>query len=103
MAAQPLTFLVKIDGLTGNSTIKGYEGYFAIDEFTFGELSQLSNGGGGGGVGKALLDPLVLDFSGMPEGLATVLKDAVTGQHVKTLDLVGLSTGKDVQKVYDLK
>ena len=48
MAAQPLTYLVKIDGLTGNSTIKGYEGYFAIDEFTFGELSQLSNGGGGG-------------------------------------------------------
>src|SRR5439155_177819 len=103
MAAQPLTYLVKIDGLTGNSTIKGYEGYFTIDEFTFGELSQLANGGGGAGVGKALLDPLVLDFAGMPEGLATVLKDAVTGKHIKTLDLVGLSTGKDVQKVYDLK
>src|SRR5437763_917145 len=102
MAAQPLTYLVKIDGLTGNSTIKGYEGYFAIDEFTFGELSQLSNGGGGGGIGKALLDPLVLDFAGMPEALATLLQDATNGRHIKTLDLVGPTTGKDMQKVYDL-
>src|SRR5437868_14420248 len=74
-----------------------------MDEETLVELSQHANGGGGAGVGKALLDPLVLDFAGMPEGLATLLQDAVTGQHIKTLDLVGLSTGKDVQKVHDLK
>src|SRR5256885_3496102 len=93
---------MKIDGMRGESPRRCYDCYSTVDESSCGELRQAS-GGGGGGIGKALLDPLVLDFAGMPEGLATVLKDAVTGKHIKTLDLVGLSTGKDEQKVYDLK
>ena len=47
MASQPLTYLLKIDGVLGDSTIKGYEGYFTVDEFTFTELTRLANGGSG--------------------------------------------------------
>ena len=36
----PLTYLLKIDGVTGNSTIDGYVGWFTVDEYTFGVLSH---------------------------------------------------------------
>ena len=38
-----LTYLLKVDGVTGDSTIKGYEGYFTVDEFTFNEFTRLAN------------------------------------------------------------
>ena len=63
MPSQPLTYLLKIDGVLGDSTIKGYEGYFTVDEFTFTELTRLANGGGGAGVGRTQFDPLMVDIA----------------------------------------
>jgi type VI protein secretion system component Hcp len=102
---QKLTYLVKIDGVAGDSTLKDYTDYLTVDEFTFGELTKLSgNTGGGAGTGKAQLDPLVVDLAGEPAGLATLLKDAAAGSHISNLDLVGLSTvGGKASQVYDLK
>src|ERR1700738_2554131 len=104
MANQPLTYLLKIDGVTGDSTIDGYQGYFGVDEFTFNELTRLASGGGGGGAGKAQFDPLVGDIAGLSPGLVTLLKDAATGKHIKSVELVGLKPagGGELQKVYDL-
>src|SRR5258705_3466512 len=103
--AQPLTFLLKIDGITGDSTIEGYEGYFTVDEFTFTELTRLANGGGGAGAGRAQFDPLMVDIAGLSPGLVTLLKDAATGKHIPSVELVGSQAGGkgDLQKVYDLK
>ena len=101
--AGSLQYLLKIDGVTGDSTIKGYEGYFTVDEFTFNELTQLSAAAGGGGAGKAQFDPLMVDIAGLSPGLATLLKDAVNGTHIKTVELVGLhATDGGLQKAYDL-
>jgi hypothetical protein len=66
--AQPLTYLLKVDGITGDSTISGYQGYFTVDEFTFNELTRLANGGGGAGAGKAQFDPLMVDIAGLSPG-----------------------------------
>jgi type VI protein secretion system component Hcp len=99
-----LTYLLKVDGAAGDSTIGGYEGYFSVDEFTFNELTRLATAGGGAGAGKALFDPLMVDIAGLPSGLVTLLKDAASGKHIPSVELVGLQVGEGApQKVYDLK
>ncbi len=100
-----LTYLLKVDGVTGDSTIKGYEGYFTVDEFTFNELTRLANGGGGAVTGRAQFDPLMVDIAGLAPGLVALLKDAATGKHIPSVELVGLQAGGkgELQKVYDLK
>jgi hypothetical protein len=40
--SQPLTYLLRVDGVTGDSMIKGYEGWFTVDEHTFAEFTQLA-------------------------------------------------------------
>src|SRR5258707_12790053 len=100
MANQPLTYLLRIDGVTGDSTIDGYQGYFTVDEFTFNELTSLANGGGGGGgggaaTGKAKFDPLMVDLAGLSPGLVTLLKDAATGKHIPSVELVGVQSAGD--------
>src|ERR1700737_652288 len=99
-----LTYLLKIDGVTGDSTIKGFENYFTVDEFTFNELTKLANGGAGGSTGKAQFDPLMVDIAGLPPGLVTLLKDAATGKHIPSIELVGLKPAGEgtLQKVSDL-
>jgi type VI protein secretion system component Hcp len=100
-----LTYLLKIDGIAGESTVEGYEGYFAVDAYTFGVLNQLAGGtGGGGGAGRATFDPLMVDLAGLPPGLATLMADAATGRHIPTIDLVGLNiAGDQTSEVYHLK
>ena len=102
--AQPLTYLLKVDGITGDSTISGYQGYFTVDEFTFNELTRLANGGGGAGAGKAQFDPLMVDIAGLSPGLVALLKYAATGKHIPSVELVGLQAAGEgqFQKVYDL-
>ncbi|MDA9520122.1 hypothetical protein XI06_07040, partial [Bradyrhizobium sp. CCBAU 11434] len=96
--------LLKVDGIKGDSTVKGYEGAFTVDEFTFNELTKLSTAGGGGGAGKAQFDPLTVDIGKLSPGLVTLLGDAATGKHIPTIELVGLKPqGDTLQKIYDLK
>ena len=103
MANQPLTYLLKIAGIQGDSTIRGYEGYFTVDEFTFNELTRLASATGGGGGSRAQFDPLMVDIAGLPAGLVDLFKDAATGRHIASIELVGLkSAGDGTQKVYDL-
>src|SRR5258708_16644370 len=104
MANQPLTYFLRIDGVTGDSTIDGYQGYFTVDEFTFNELTKLANGSGGAATGKAQFDPLMVDIAGLPPGLVTLLKDAANGKHIASVELVGLKPAGEgpLQKVYDL-
>ena len=104
--SQPLTYLLRVDGVTGDSTLKGYEGWFTVDEYTFGELSQLARLGAGGSAvaGKAQLDPLMVDLSGLPEGLVGLLRDAATGKNINSIELAGVKAAGEgpAVKVYDL-
>src|SRR5260370_27853875 len=104
MARAELTYLVKIDGVKGDSTIKGFEGYFTVDEFTFNKLTKLANGGAGGSSSRAQFDPLMVDIAGLSPGLVTLVKDAATGKHIPSVELVGLKSAGEgsLQKIYDL-
>jgi len=52
MANAPLTYLLKIDRVTGDSTVKGFVGDFTVSEFTFDKLTGLADISGAG-AGKA--------------------------------------------------
>ena len=88
-SASHLTYLLKVDGVTGDSRMAGYEGWFTVDEYTFGELSRLGSLGAGGGAsaGRPQLDPFMVDLSGLPEGLVSLLRDAVSGQSIRSIEL----------------
>src|SRR5207244_6006460 len=86
-----LTYLLRVDGVTGDSTTHGYEGYFTVDEFTFNELTRLANGSRGAGVGKAQFKPQERRVAGMWTGRGTLLQDAANGKHIPTVELVGLT------------
>ena len=99
-----LTYLVKIDGIEGTSTLEHYAGYFEVDAFTFGELTALASGGGGSGSGKAVFNPLMIDIDGLSPGLVELLGSAASGEHIRTVDLVGLKiAGGRTDEVYHLK
>jgi type VI protein secretion system component Hcp len=99
-----ITYFLKVDGIQGDAQGKGVEGYFAIDEFTFTELTRLASGGGGGGAGRAQFDPLMVDIATLSPGLVALLKALAAGTHIKTVELVGMRSVGDggLQKVYDL-
>ncbi len=99
-----LNYLLRVEGIEGDSTIDGYAGWFTVDEYTFGVLSQFGAAGGGGGAGKAKFDPLLVDLAGLPDGLVTLLKAAATGQHIPRVELAGVRTsdGSAPVEVYEL-
>jgi len=71
-----LTYLLKVDGVAGDSTIKGYEGYFTVDEFTFTELTRLANAGSGAGAGRPQFDPLTVDIVSSDGAEAIMMREA---------------------------
>jgi type VI protein secretion system component Hcp len=104
-ATSPLHYFLKIDGVTGDSTVKGFEGWFSVDGFDLGvtSSSSLSASGGGGGAGKASFSPLTVDIHSLA-GLAPLFGDAVTGHVIKSVELVGAETLKGQSlNVYDVK
>lgn len=77
-------FFVAVDGVTGESKVKGREGQ--IEGFNFSETWRNSvtttGGGGGGGAGKATLGPVVFNKVQGPATLK-LLKALLTGEHIK--------------------
>ncbi len=78
-------FFVTVDGVTGESRVKGHEGQ--IEGFNFSETwrqSATTGGGSGGGTGKATLGPVVFNKVQGPSSLK-LLKALLTGEHIKTV------------------
>src|SRR5262249_48918326 len=96
-ASSPLQYFLKIDGVNGDSTVKGFEGWFSIDGFDIGVQNTASPTGAGGGAGKAVFSLHSLT------GLALLVSDVAKGEHIKSVELVGAQTIKDQSiKVYDV-
>src|SRR5262249_43543957 len=61
-ASRPLHYFLKIDGVNGDSTVKGFEGWFSVDGYDIGVQNTGSlSSGAGGGAGKAQFSPLTVD------------------------------------------
>src|SRR5262249_6575614 len=103
-ASSPLHYFLKIGDLKGDSTVKGFEGWFSVDGYDIGvhNTGSLSSGAGGG-AGKAEFSPLTVDIHSLA-GLSTLFGDVASGHHLNSVELVGAQTIKgESLKVYDLK
>jgi type VI protein secretion system component Hcp len=93
-ASSPLHYFIKIDGVNGDTTLNGSAGWLSVDGFDWGLQSSATVGSAGGaGAGKATFSPLTIDIHSLA-GLAALFKDAATGAHVKSAELVGVETLK---------
>jgi type VI protein secretion system component Hcp len=104
-ASSPLHYYLKVDGVTGDSTVKGFEGWFAVDGYDIGvqNTASIGSAGGGAGVGKPQFSPLTVDIHSLT-GLTSLLSDVATGELKSGVELVGVETIKDQNiKAYDLK
>jgi type VI protein secretion system component Hcp len=103
-ASSPLHYFLKVDGVTGDSTVKGFEGWFAVDGYDLGvqNTGSIGSATGGAGAGKAQFSPLTVDIDSLA-GLAPLLGDVASGHALKSVELVGVETLKDQNiKVYDV-
>ena len=102
-ASSPLQYYLKIDGVKGDSTVSGFEGWFSVDGYDIGVQNTASfSTGAGGGAGKAVFSPLTVDIHSLT-GLASLFSDVAKGEHIKSVELVGAQTIKDQSiKVYDV-
>jgi type VI protein secretion system component Hcp len=103
-ASSPLHYFLKVDGVTGDSTVKGFEGWFSVDGFDLGVKNISSpSAGTGGGAGKAQFSPLTVDIHSLT-GLASLFGDAASGHVLPKVELAGVETIKGQSlKVYDIK
>jgi type VI protein secretion system component Hcp len=96
-----ITYLMLIDGISGNTEIPGFENWIKIDDFDIDLATAAGSGSGGGGSGsKVTASPLTVSLS-----LAGVLDDLTTlivgAKHIKSLQIVGINQDNDI--VYDLR
>src|SRR5262249_47912649 len=103
-ASSPLHYFLKIDGVNGDSTVKGFEGWFSVDGYDIGVQNTGSlSSGAGGGAGKAQFSPLTVDIHSLA-GLSTLFGDVASGRHLTSVELVGARTIEGASlKVYDVK
>src|SRR5262249_48952171 len=103
-ASSPLHYFLKVDGASGDSTVKGFEGWFSVDGYDIGVQNTGSfSTGGGGGAGKTQFLPLTVDIHSLA-GLSALFRDVATGEHIKSVELVGAETIKgESGNLYDVK
>lgn len=97
-------FFVTVDGITGESKIKGHEGQ--IEAFNFSETWRQSpatgGGGSGGSAGKPTLGPVVFSKLQGPASLK-LLKELLTGRHIKKVVLEFFGQAQDGKPMLDYR
>src|SRR5262249_48505396 len=99
------TFFLKIEGIDGGSQDADHKGWFEINGYDW-ELTQggTTHVGGGGGAGVAQFSDLLIDLNLDGLGLAGLLREAATGDHLQTVELQGVKdAGESPFTFYDLK
>lgn len=89
----PVTYYLKIDGVAGDSTIKGFEGWIELPTFFLGA----SNGGN-----APNFTDLTVSFDS-DTALASLLALGASGKQVKAVEILGVSGGATPKIIYDLK
>src|SRR5258705_11967669 len=99
-ASSPLHYFLKIDGVTGDSTVKGFAGWFSVDGFDLGVTTPSSvSAGGGGGAGQPTLSPPTPGIPPLPRP-GPLFCDAGARPVIKTGGVGGGRTpqGPDLQR-----
>jgi type VI protein secretion system component Hcp len=104
-AASPLHYFLKVNGATGDATLKGFAGWFSVDGFDWGvqHTTTIGSATGGAGAGKTSFSPLTVDIHSLA-GLATLFGDVAKGGNLGTVELAAVDTVKGQSlEVYDVK
>jgi type VI protein secretion system component Hcp len=99
--AEPQSYYLTIDGIAGDSVRKGHEGAFEVNDYSFDVSAIVSavRTGGGAGSGRTEFSPLTVDLDAN-SGMASLLQHLASGQHIRSLELQGVTGDGDT--VYDL-
>lgn len=92
---------LKIDGIDGESVDHKHKGEIELLSFSWGISNQTSNTGGGGGVGK----PVVQDFTivkQMSSSSPHLMEKCCTGEHIPSVSLT-LATKETKQEYLKIK
>ncbi|MEH6755836.1 MAG: type VI secretion system tube protein Hcp, partial [Alphaproteobacteria bacterium] len=104
-APTPTIYYLLIDGVAGDSTAQGFEGWFELDSFGLGQSqSGTTHMGGIGGIGSVNVQDLSVALSGNT-GLTSFLNSASTGTHLDALQIVGVTRNNEngrTDTVYEL-
>lgn len=95
-------YLLEIDGIKGESAVKGHEGALQIESFSFGVSNPGSfSAGGGGGAGKVAFQDL--HFTKHIDKASPILfRTCATGEHIKKAVLFVRKSGGDQQDYYTI-
>ena len=106
-ANSTLQYFIKVNGVTGDATLKGFEGWFAVDAFDWGVQNTTSIGQRdrrrGRRAQRRRSPPLTVDIHSL-SGLASLFGDAARGENLGTVELAAVDSVKgQTLKVYDIK
>lgn len=93
-------FFLYIDGLIGDSTVRGFQGAFDVEDYAI----SIGNNTETGAFTRfdAEVSPLAIRFATGGD-LAALLEHAAGGEVIRSIRLVGVSGGERGQTVFDLK
>jgi VCBS repeat-containing protein len=77
-------YFLDIPGLTGGSHADNHEGEFQALGYEFDFAAAIGTIGGGGGIGKVVLEPLIVDLAAAP-GLVDLLSNEASALHIPTV------------------
>jgi type VI secretion system secreted protein Hcp len=94
------TFLLKIDGITGESQFEGYSDYSHVEKWHFGVTQNATFGSGTSGGAAATLTAHDLDVTIVADkGTAKRLEGCGSGKHFKTATLVTLKASGESKPI----
>ena len=101
-AGHPVDYFIHIDGIAGNSTSKGHEGWFELPSFSFGDSNPASffSDLASGKVTFSDLNVMLNDNT----ALTALLADMANGKVIHSVEIEGVTSGATTapQTVYDL-
>jgi type VI protein secretion system component Hcp len=97
----PVTYFLKIDGVVGDSTSKGHEGWIEISSYNLGESLATFLGSTGLESGKPTFQDLSVAL-GDNVALTSLLAKSVSGARIASLEIEGVTSGESPQTVFDL-
>lgn len=93
-------YILKIDGIKGESTDKAYKGEIDVESFSWGASNDATPGVGGGlGAGRVQMQDLMVTMR-LNSACPKLMLHAATGAHVKTATLIARKAAGDQQKEF---
>ena len=95
-------FLLKIDGIPGESNQDKHKGEIEVGSFSWGAVQQGSmSAGGGGGAGKASFNDLHFNAP-VSKASPVLFQKCAIGEHIKKALLTVRKAGKNQQEYYKI-